>query len=105
MILIGGALLITPGMITDLIGFSTLVPICRRVYARALMRWGKRAFKMRRTGMGPGGFQAHFGTRPPSSGPASRPGVFDAEPGTYGHHAPDEEEEEEAIDVEFRRTE
>lgn len=38
MILLAGALLITPGLITDLVGFSLLVPACRRLYRRWLLR-------------------------------------------------------------------
>jgi len=46
MILIGGALLLTPGLITDVIGFSTLIPPCRRVYGRLALRWAKKHFQM-----------------------------------------------------------
>lgn len=36
LILIGGALLIAPGLITDIVGFSTLIPPIRAVYRRAI---------------------------------------------------------------------
>lgn len=40
LIMIGGLLLLTPGLITDLSGFLLLVPATRRLIAR----WGKRKF-------------------------------------------------------------
>ena len=36
LILIGGVLLITPGLITDCIGISVLIPVTRRFYVRKL---------------------------------------------------------------------
>ena len=39
MIFVAGALLITPGVLTDGLGFSLLVPACRRLYRRAMLRW------------------------------------------------------------------
>jgi UPF0716 protein FxsA len=39
MIFVAGALLITPGILTDLFGFSLLVPFIRRFYRRWLMEW------------------------------------------------------------------
>lgn len=76
LVLIGGALLITPGLITDLVGFTTLVPACRGVYVRWLKRWAAGKFTML-SGM-------PFGAGvPPGAQPSTRPGVFDAEEGTY----------------------
>jgi UPF0716 protein FxsA len=40
MILVAGALLITPGVLTDLLGFALLLPVFRRV----IKRWLKRRF-------------------------------------------------------------
>lgn len=37
-ILVGGALLLTPGFVTDLVGFGLLVPITRRAVQRAVRR-------------------------------------------------------------------
>jgi len=34
---IGGALLVTPGFVTDVIGFSCLIPFTRQTFAKALM--------------------------------------------------------------------
>jgi UPF0716 protein FxsA len=45
MILVAGALLITPGFLTDGVGFSLLVPQVRE----ALRRWGSRRFGTGRT--------------------------------------------------------
>ena len=39
MIFMAGALLLTPGLLTDLFGFSLLVPWCRRGYQRLLGRY------------------------------------------------------------------
>jgi UPF0716 protein FxsA len=46
MILVGGALLVTPGLITDVIGFSTLIPPCRRLYVKLALRWAMKHFQM-----------------------------------------------------------
>jgi len=42
MIFIAGALLITPGILTDIVGFSLLMPICRQVYRQVALKWFKR---------------------------------------------------------------
>lgn len=44
MILVAAALLVTPGILTDLFGFSLLAPPCRRFYRRHLGRWLERRF-------------------------------------------------------------
>ena len=41
MILVAGAVLLTPGLLTDFFGFLLLIPQSRRVIARALVRWFK----------------------------------------------------------------
>ena len=46
MIFIAGALLITPGVLTDAFGFSLLVPRSRSVYRARLTRWLKSRFKI-----------------------------------------------------------
>lgn len=43
MILLAGAMLITPGLLTDLSGFLLLVPACRRFVKRVLKRRFERA--------------------------------------------------------------
>jgi UPF0716 protein FxsA len=42
LILIGAALLLTPGFLTDLFGLSLLVPVSRRAYRKLLSRWMRR---------------------------------------------------------------
>lgn len=42
LILIAGALLITPGLMTDALGFALLIPLTRVPIRRALKRWGRR---------------------------------------------------------------
>jgi UPF0716 protein FxsA len=44
MILIAAVLLITPGLLTDTVGFLLLIPFTRRLLRGALMRWLKRHF-------------------------------------------------------------
>jgi len=44
MIFVAGALLLTPGMLTDAVGLSLLVPICRRWYRRRFVRWFRARF-------------------------------------------------------------
>jgi UPF0716 protein FxsA len=39
LVVVGGALLVTPGLITDLIGLLFLVPLTRRVAAKLVRRW------------------------------------------------------------------
>ena len=50
LILIGGLLLLTPGVITDAVGFALLVPYTRRVVAAWLRRWMGRRISKRETG-------------------------------------------------------
>ncbi|MBD3675166.1 MAG: FxsA family protein [Planctomycetaceae bacterium] len=41
LILIGAALLLTPGFLTDLFGFSLLIPVTRMAYRKLLIKWAK----------------------------------------------------------------
>ena len=41
MILVAGALLLTPGILTDVFGFSLLIPVCRSFYGKRLQAWFK----------------------------------------------------------------
>jgi len=50
MILLAGALLLTPGILTDLFGLSLLVPLCRRYYRAWLVRWFKSRFTVHHPG-------------------------------------------------------
>ncbi|WP_172252345.1 FxsA family protein [Saccharibacillus deserti] len=44
-IMAGGALLIAPGFLTDLIGFTLVFPLTRPLYHRAAMRWIEKRMK------------------------------------------------------------
>ncbi len=44
-ILAGGILLLTPGFITDIIGFIFLIPISRRMVEKYLLKWLKSKIK------------------------------------------------------------
>ncbi len=46
LILVAGLVLITPGIITDLIGFSLLIPPLRRLMSGRATRWISQRFKM-----------------------------------------------------------
>jgi UPF0716 protein FxsA len=46
MIFLAGALLLTPGILTDLIGFSLLVPQGRRLYRQAITHWIRSRFRI-----------------------------------------------------------
>jgi UPF0716 protein FxsA len=45
MILAGGILLLTPGFITDLVGFTLLFPLTRLFYTRAALSYIKKKYK------------------------------------------------------------
>lgn len=45
MIFFAAGLLLTPGFITDIIGFSLLIPACRRWYKTRVTNWAKRNFR------------------------------------------------------------
>lgn len=47
MILAAGLLLVTPGLLTDGVGFSLLIPACRRFYRKLLTRWFKAKFEIK----------------------------------------------------------
>lgn len=49
LILIAGCLLVTPGILTDLVGFSLLVPPARSVIKRMLRSWAKKNIEVRTT--------------------------------------------------------
>lgn len=46
MIFVAGALLLTPGILTDAFGMSLLLPFCRRFYKNRLMNWLKSKFNV-----------------------------------------------------------
>jgi UPF0716 protein FxsA len=46
LIFVAGALLLTPGLLTDAAGLSLLIPACRRIYKARLASWFKARFKL-----------------------------------------------------------
>jgi UPF0716 protein FxsA len=105
LVLVGGAFLMTPGLITDLLGLSTLMPPIRRIYVRLLIAWARRTFVVRTMG---DGFAAQSGAEftgfSAGSAPRTGPAVFDVPPDVTD--APEKQEPgTDAIDVEFKRTE
>ena len=62
LVLVGGAMLLTPGFVTDAVGLSLLVPASRGFYCRCLRRWFER-----KIAKGAFRVQAH-GFRPPPHG-------------------------------------
>ncbi len=49
MILVAGALLLTPGILTDLFGFSLLIPACRSFYGNRIQAWFKKNVRVTTT--------------------------------------------------------
>jgi len=49
MIFCAGALLLTPGILTDAFGLSLLTPFFRRLYRRRLLNWFRRHFQIQST--------------------------------------------------------
>ena len=47
MIFVAGALLITPGILTDVFGFSLLIPACRAFYRAHLISWFQNRVEVR----------------------------------------------------------
>jgi UPF0716 protein FxsA len=78
MILVASALLVTPGILTDAVGFAFLVPSFRRFARGLLMRRFERAVREQRV-------HVHFadtgfGTAGDSDGPGSREPIIDVTP-------------------------
>lgn len=74
-ILVGGAFLLTPGILTDIAGFSLLLPVSRRWIQRAARRRLERRvsegtvqFRVFTPGGGFSTGQGEVGTRPPRTG-------------------------------------
>ncbi len=59
MLLVGGALLLTPGFVTDAMGFTCLIPIFRRPIARWIIRQGVlKAMNLKGTSFSAGSFSS-----------------------------------------------
>jgi UPF0716 protein FxsA len=65
LVLIGGTLLLTPGFITDVLGFALVLPVTRPLFRRALTGYAASRVTVMATGGFPGG-TAQPGERPPS---------------------------------------
>lgn len=48
LVLIGAAFLLTPGLLTDLIGFSLLIPVTRKLFQTRLMKWFQQHVRVQR---------------------------------------------------------
>ncbi len=66
LVLVGGVLLITPGVVTDLAGLLLLVPWSRRLVAKYVGRWIERRFEIRTVSPDVGMFFGFGGHAPPS---------------------------------------
>jgi UPF0716 protein FxsA len=72
---VGGALLVTPGFVTDVIGFSCLIPPLRQAFVRVLMSRFTLIVAARTSAQG-GPFGPHAG---PQGGPHRQGDVFEGE--------------------------
>ena len=52
LIFVAGAMLLTPGVLTDLLGISLLIPWTRSLYRRCLIAWFKSRFTLHTAGWG-----------------------------------------------------
>lgn len=76
LILVAGAVLLTPGLLTDVFGFSLLIPQVRRWMRTRLVEYFKRNVRVQT--FGPGGFAAS--TQPPPEPKVNQhPDVIDVE--------------------------
>ena len=73
LIFVGGVLLITPGVLTDVAGLSMVMPLTRRPIAAMLRRWFERQVATGRVQVYAPGYNAGGPARPPG------PGVIDIE--------------------------
>ena len=74
-ILLAGALLITPGILTDGFGFLCLIPSFRALMKRLALHWIRAQIQRQRIQVRMGGFGSAESDRPRDSGP-----VYDIEP-------------------------
>jgi UPF0716 protein FxsA len=72
LILVAGLLLVTPGVMTDAVGFALLVPPLRTLVKRAAKAWFRRNFRVETVG-----FRTTFDAGP-NGGPADGDRIIDA---------------------------
>lgn len=72
LIVVGGAFLLTPGFITDTLGFLLVIPPTRKLFREMIIREVKKRIKKKVSGIA-----SSFGG--PEKGPAPEDGVIDAE--------------------------
>lgn len=95
LVLVGGALLLTPGFVTDVMGLAFVLPPTRALLAKVI-RTRFREGAVRMVTFGPGGAQASSSTStrthrtPPSSPPPSSGDVLDVEVVSVERDDPDE---------------
>jgi len=77
LVLIGGTLLLTPGFLTDVVGFLFVIPVTRALVRRPVTRWLARAVARRVVASGP--FVSFGGFPPPGAGFPARDGVVEGE--------------------------
>jgi UPF0716 protein FxsA len=75
LVLVGGVLLVTPGVITDAVGLSLLFPPTRRLFAKVVKRWAEKRFEVRTLQMGQMGQMGQG--MPPGFGTGFGPGFGD----------------------------
>ena len=69
LVLVGGVLLVTPGVFTDLVGLSLLVPVTRALWARAVRAWLERRIQQGDVTVMTMGSMSGFGVDPRAAGP------------------------------------
>ena len=81
LVLIGGTLLLTPGFLTDIVGFVFVIPATRALVRRPVMRWLGRAVARRFVTFGafPAGAGFPPGFPPPGNGRSAGPDVVAGE--------------------------
>ncbi|HSR53325.1 MAG TPA: FxsA family protein [Acidobacteriota bacterium] len=82
LVLVAGAVLMTPGVLTDALGFVLLIPPCRKALRRWLFAWFKRSVEQGRTHvfLRFGGSQRR--SPPPGQGP-----IYDVGPEAFEEEA------------------
>ncbi len=71
LVIVGGTLLLTPGFLSDILGFFALFPLTRPLARRLLLHWGGRRMGSAVTGLGGSLFRGPAGRRSRAPGPGS----------------------------------